>query len=202
MAQRGLKEVLFVGPANHGPAAAEQFNAIASRMGLPWTGRTVVAASEQEQTSARRIVVLHAGEAPSLNELFPTSADKVELWRIDDLARIERAIAGLVARLLGGGQREEPTELVEAPKAQSKPRKKPVVRVGRETKGRRGKGVTTVSDVPLGEAQLLELAALLKNRCGTGGAVKDGVIEIQGDQRDRLAVELEKLGYQVKRAGG
>ena len=72
--------------------------------------------------------------------------------------------------------------------AKSKP---PVVRVGRETKGRRGKGVTTVSDVPLDDAGLLELAAKLKQRCGTGGTVKDGRIEIQGDQRSRLTGELE-----------
>src|ERR1700686_4049026 len=74
------------------------------------------------------------------------------------------------------------------------PSKSTVVRVGRETKGRRGKGVTTVSDVPLDETGLLELAASLKQKCGTGGTVKDGRIEIQGDQRDRLARELESMG--------
>jgi translation initiation factor 1 len=78
----------------------------------------------------------------------------------------------------------------------------PVVRLGRETKGRRGKGVTIISDVPLGEAALLELAAKLKDRCGTGGTVKDHRIEIQGDQRDRLTVILEGMGYRVKRVGG
>ena len=77
-----------------------------------------------------------------------------------------------------------------------------IVRVGRETKGRRGKGVTTVSDLPLDENGLLELAAKLKQRCGTGGTVKDGRIEVQGDQRERLVAELEKLGYRVKRVGG
>ena len=78
----------------------------------------------------------------------------------------------------------------------------PVVRLGWETKGRRGKGVTTVSDVPLDEAGLLELATKLKDRCGTGGTVRDGVIEIQGDQRGRLAAVLEGMGYKVKRVGG
>ena len=62
--------------------------------------------------------------------------------------------------------------------------------------------MTTVSDVPLDEAALLELATTLKQRCGTGETVKDGVIEIQGDQRDRLAAVLESLGYRVKRVGG
>ncbi len=82
------------------------------------------------------------------------------------------------------------------------PSKSTVVRVGRETKGRRGKGVTTVSDVPLNESGLAELAAKLKTRLGTGGTVKDGRIEIQGDHRDRTVQELEEMGYRVKRAGG
>jgi len=74
--------------------------------------------------------------------------------------------------------------------------------VGRETKGRRGKGVTTVSDLPLDENGLAELAAKLKQRLGTGGTIKDGQIEIQGDHRDRFVMELEGMGYRVKRAGG
>ena len=62
--------------------------------------------------------------------------------------------------------------------------------------------MTTVSDLPLDEAGLLELAATLKQRCGTGGTVREGRIEIQGDQRDRLAAVLESMGYRVKRVGG
>jgi predicted translation initiation factor SUI1 len=76
------------------------------------------------------------------------------------------------------------------------------VKVGRETAGRKGKGVTTIWDLPLDEAGMKELATLLKQKCGTGGTVKDGRIEIQGDHRDRITAELEKLGYQVKRSGG
>ncbi len=82
------------------------------------------------------------------------------------------------------------------------PSKSSVVRVGRETKGRRGKGVTIISDLPLDETGLAELAAKLKTRLGTGGTIKDGRIEIQGDHRDRIVQELEGLGYRVKRAGG
>ena len=82
------------------------------------------------------------------------------------------------------------------------PSKSTVVRVGRETKGRRGKGVTIISDLPLDENDFTELAAKLKQRLGTGGTVKDGRIEIQGDHRDRIVAELEGLGYRVKRAGG
>ena len=80
--------------------------------------------------------------------------------------------------------------------------KSTVVRVGRETKGRRGKGVTTVSDLPLNESGLTDLATKLKTRLGTGRTVKEGRIEIQGDHRDRTVQELEEMGYRVKRAGG
>lgn len=77
-----------------------------------------------------------------------------------------------------------------------------IVRVARETKGRKGKGVTLISGLALPEKELKALAKTLKAKCGTGGTVKDFVIEIQGDQRDTLVPELEKLGYRVKRAGG
>ncbi len=77
-----------------------------------------------------------------------------------------------------------------------------VVRVRRETRGRGGKTVTTVSGIPLAGPDLKDLAKDLKRLCGTGGAVKDGVIEIQGDHRDTLVAELEARSYTVKRAGG
>ena len=62
--------------------------------------------------------------------------------------------------------------------------------------------MTTVSDLPLDESGLEELATKLKTRLGTGGTVKEGRIEIQGDHRERIVTELEALGYRVKRAGG
>ncbi len=77
-----------------------------------------------------------------------------------------------------------------------------VVRIRRETSGRKGKGVTTIDGVPLPTAELKALAKQLKQRCGTGGAVKEGVIEIQGDHRATLKAELENRGYTVKLAGG
>ncbi len=77
-----------------------------------------------------------------------------------------------------------------------------IVRVGRETKGRKGSGVTLISGVTGDEETLKKLAADLKKKCGAGGALKDGIIEIQGDHRDRIISELEKLGYKVKRSGG
>lgn len=76
------------------------------------------------------------------------------------------------------------------------------VRVGRETKGRKGKGVTVITGLPLSEGELSVLAKRLKKRCGSGGTVRDGTIEIQGDHRDLLVGELTALGYRAKRAGG
>ncbi len=76
------------------------------------------------------------------------------------------------------------------------------VRVGRETKGRKGAGVTVISGLPLDGDGLKSLAKELKSRCGSGGTVKDGVIEIQGDHRDLMMEELAKRGYKPKRSGG
>ena len=77
-----------------------------------------------------------------------------------------------------------------------------VVRVGRETKGRRGKAVTVVTGVPLDAAKLTKLGKRLKRACGSGGTVKDGVIEIQGDHRDAIVAVLAEEGYTVRKAGG
>lgn len=77
-----------------------------------------------------------------------------------------------------------------------------IVRIQRETQGRKGKGVTTISGVALAAPELKALAKKLKQLCGTGGSVKEGVIEIQGDHRDTIKVELEKQGMVVKLAGG
>jgi translation initiation factor 1 len=77
-----------------------------------------------------------------------------------------------------------------------------IVRVSRETKGRKGKGVTVIKGVPLAGDELEALATKLKKRCGCGGTVDGGSIEIQGDHRDLLLEELGKLGYTVRRSGG
>ncbi len=77
-----------------------------------------------------------------------------------------------------------------------------VVRVSRQTKGRKGAGVSVITGLPLNENDLKALAKTLKKKVGSGGTVRDGVIEIQGEHRDRLVEELKKLGYQAKRSGG
>ncbi len=77
-----------------------------------------------------------------------------------------------------------------------------IVRVARETKGRSGKAVTVVKGVALDADALAALGKLLKAACGSGGTVKDGVIEVQGDHVERVIEVLKKRGHQVKRAGG
>jgi translation initiation factor 1 len=77
-----------------------------------------------------------------------------------------------------------------------------IVRVSRETKGRKGKGVTVVKGLALDDEALTQTAKQLKVACGSGGTVKDGVIEIQGDHADLVMAHLQKAGWVVKRAGG
>ena len=76
-----------------------------------------------------------------------------------------------------------------------------IIRLHRETKGRKGKGVTLIKGLQLAEKELKVLAKDIKKRTGTGGAVKDFVIEIQGDQRELIKTLLETKGYTVKLAG-
>jgi translation initiation factor 1 len=77
-----------------------------------------------------------------------------------------------------------------------------IVRIQRETKGRKGKGVTLITGVLLNSSELKKLAKELKQKCGVGGAVKNGVIEIQGDVRDLMLEEIKKRGFTVKKVGG
>lgn len=77
-----------------------------------------------------------------------------------------------------------------------------IVRIRRETKGRKGKGVTTVTGAAETDKTLKALCGELKKICGCGGSVKNGIIEIQGDNRNKIKAALEKKGLQVKFAGG
>ncbi len=74
--------------------------------------------------------------------------------------------------------------------------------VSRETKGRKGAGVTLIRGLPLADKDLVALAKKLKARCGVGGSVKTGVIELQGEQRDRVVLLLKEEGYNAKQSGG
>lgn len=174
------RTVQFLGEPN-AARAAESFNAVAKRMGLPWNATTT-----QTPTAAHTVSFTP----------IATPSESQEIW--DTAADVDAKVMDLIARLLGGKTYRQP----EAKPAPVEKKKIHTVRVGRETAGRHGKGVTTVWELPLSESAIKELAATLKQKCGTGGTVKDGKIEIQGDHRDRITVELEKLGYKVKRTGG
>ncbi len=201
------------GVRNVGPMAAEAVTALEALgdRAADAGARLPAQVTTDDLERADRVVALKQAEhLPLLQERFPAWAAKVEFWQVDDtpeaLALIEREVMDLVARILGGSERQgiQPSEAPapERPAAKATARKPVTLKVGRETAGRRGKGVTTVFDMPLDDDAVRELAALLKQRCGTGGTVKDGRIEIQGDQRERIVAELEKLGYKVKRVGG
>ena len=77
-----------------------------------------------------------------------------------------------------------------------------IVRLLRETKGRGGKAVTLITGISLPEREMRELTRALKQKCGVGGSLKEDHIEIQGEQREKLKVELERRGFTVKIAGG
>jgi translation initiation factor 1 len=88
------------------------------------------------------------------------------------------------------------------PSLVSLPPEKQTAYLHRDNKGRSGKGVTVVKNLILSEEDLNALARKIKQACGTGGTIKNGVIEIQGENREKIAGVLLKLGYKVKLAGG
>ena len=97
------------------------------------------------------------------------------------------------------------TGRVKSGTAGNKPASPPsdgIVRLRREVKGRGGGTVIVISGIPRSAPEIKELAGILKKKCGCGGTVKDGVIEIQGDHRDALSTELHARGFTVKLAGG
>ncbi len=159
---------------------------------------------------ALHVVALKETEhRPLMQERYAAYEHVVEYWEVDDapgvLPLIEREVMALAARLITGAKREgPPPEPVAKETVAAKKSAGPAstARLRRETKGRRGKGVTIVDELALDDDALRALAATLKERCGTGGTVKDQHIEIQGDQRDRVANVLKELGYRVKLSGG
>ncbi len=96
----------------------------------------------------------------------------------------------------------QPVSACQCDTAKARPVTDGIVRVSRETKGRAGKGVTLVKGLDLDEADLVALGKQLKTMCGSGGTVKDGVIEVQGDHCERVVALLLAQGLKVKRAGG
>ena len=89
-----------------------------------------------------------------------------------------------------------------SPPKVSVPAKQQLIYLHRDSKGRGGKTVTVIKNLQLSDEDLKNLAKKLKQACGVGGTIKDGMIEIQGEQRERIAQVLTGLGYKVKIAGG
>jgi translation initiation factor 1 len=96
----------------------------------------------------------------------------------------------------------KPVAGCECAKARARPAGDGVIRVSRQTKGRGGKTVTRVDGVPLDDGALIQLGKQLRSACGSGGTVKDGVIEVQGDHVDQVIEALKQRGYAPKRSGG
>ena len=95
------------------------------------------------------------------------------------------------------------TGRIDEPKTEAvRPKGDGIVRIQRQTSGRKGKGVCLITGIDADDVTLTALAAELKKKCGCGGALKDGVIEIQGDKRDLIKSLLEAKGMKVKLAGG
>ena len=162
-----------------------------------------------------------------LKSRFPSWSGKPETWDFPagEITResISRPIGKLLVRLiLQGGKRQasggqsvssnpnlhtsgggaSPNAGANDQQGGESKVSKDTVRVSRESKGRGGKTVTIVSGLWLDDAKLQELAKRLKQVCGTGGTVKEGKIEIQGDQCERVLAELQNRGYKAKRSGG
>ncbi len=96
----------------------------------------------------------------------------------------------------------QPVAACNCKQVQAVPAGDGVARVSRQSKGRGGKTVTLVKGLALDVDALVALGKQLRSACGSGGTVKDGVIEVQGDHCERIMDELKKLGHQAKRAGG
>jgi translation initiation factor 1 len=96
----------------------------------------------------------------------------------------------------------QPASACICKQARTAPPSDGVARVSRSSKGRGGKTVTLVTGLALGEAALAQLGKQLKAACGSGGTVKDGVIEVQGDHCDQVMQVLARQGLAAKRAGG
>ena len=184
--------LLFVHAGLRAPQAAQAFVQAAGlfRGQFKVETRTPVMLSEADIAAARRIVVFRT------EDVIVSHVGKFSVWATGEDSTNSTQ---LLAVLLGGGAVYTPTTKTDRP---AKPKALGTVKLSRETAGRRGKGVTVVSDLPMNEERVKELATVLKSKCGSGGTAKDGRIEIQGDHRDTIQTYLEAQGYKVKRSGG
>lgn len=199
-----LKKVRFIsgsGDSNLAASAAERFNLEADKAQVNWE-----ALIEESERAPDLVILLYDAEGPGPGPAsFSCPVDKWDLKGHSEeaaLALIDSNIASMMIRLIMQGGRRKPLAPASGGTASSSSEKgKDKVRVMLESKGRRGKQVTCISGLSLTLAELDSLASRLKQSCGTGGTVKDGRIEIQGDNCDRVLSVLAELGYNAKRAG-
>ncbi len=186
--------------------AQKLFDQEAHKSELVWSAlsgvHTQLAELEQQ---AKLIVVLHSGVDPKLKS---NTTVKIESWNVGtpEDSLLNQNISRLVVQLILQGGRRTPNTMESTSTAQkpdsAKQAAQAMVRVGLESKGRGGKKVSVITGLPLSDTEFDALTTKLKRTCGTGGTHKDGQIEIQGDHRDKLMAELQKLGYKPKRTGG
>ena len=173
------------------------------------------AAIAAELVKADLVVCLEWGsETSSLEKICPTYKGAKDSWSVsapsvetapEILKQLAGNISSLMVRLILQGGKRKPLASDVPSKGgdeNSKEHLKSAVRVSLDKKGRKGKKVTVISGLRLSDQALEELGTKLKQRCGTGGTVKDSCIEIQGDQRDKVMNELSNLGYKPKKSGG
>lgn len=208
------KSILFV--SNDGGELAgrarELFLAEAEKMELAYSASSSdggditsdITGDESGPGCSILISIHHEGSAPPG---LPGSSKEtgVETWTVGSGSDADSVLAGHIANLLvrlimkGGARAPRQEEAAASPPFDPG---KSRVRVGLESKGRRGKKVTVISGLLLDDTELDRLATRLKQACGSGGTVKDGCIEIQGDKRDRVMEVLAGQGYKAKRSGG
>jgi translation initiation factor 1 len=216
---RDKQTVLFLCPENHELALLSEssFNSEAARMELAWVARA--GQVEENSLAGADLVVALSAPAPELQAKFAPAKERLEFWNIKAFTQpdqsIQNQIKNLVVRLiLKGGKRKplqsesscsqcrQPSDRCTCSHNDNLHKKPEIIRVCLDTKGRRGKAVTIATGFSLDPPKLAELAASLKKTCGSGGTAKDGQIEIQGDHREKLLGELEKMGYRARRSGG
>jgi translation initiation factor 1 len=169
----------------------------------------VTAADIQKANMVVLIERVNSSESnDSFKKQFQSLRIEPEIWQVpsdnNPVDSLMESIKALLIRLIlkGGKRAPVPIEVSVARPTINPSGGKSSVRVRLESKGRRGKKVTVIFGLDLEGSDLEKLATELKQTCGTGGSVKDGTIEIQGDQCDRVLLELKNRGLQAKRSGG
>lgn len=209
------KSLIFISSSKPDDAeyANSHFEIEARKMDVFWTSSALILPVDDYVKilePSDLVIVLQRSDEPNILKTHASSWNgKSEVWIVpgdeDGKSIAEKSIGSLMIKLiLQGGKR---TPIIS--NTSSKPAQQESsgsggknVRVMRESKGRKGKTVTVISGLGMDDGQLLDLAASLKQLCGTGGTVKEGKIEIQGDQCDRVLAALIDKGYKAKRAGG